>query len=888
MNSDFTARFRKVLSLLLVLSVLAAVAVTGGYSALAADEMVDGDLLFEENFDSVANGKLPSGWKMNKDLTSGGSASVQDGKLIIDSYNVGFGKVLLPALPEETGDYSFECDVSFISSANDSRWMSLIVRQQTADEEYLQMCVRRNTTASNGIEFARRTPGTWSVMNTGAAPSALGLNNTGHIKISIVGNRVFEYFNGKLVINTDALEGIRGIYKKGGLAIQAANAKIAIDNVKVSKCTFKEDPSTGDKSYMNYDFLNSAVVASAATVCEPSSAEELERFLSMSKRPENVILWVDEGGNFVSRDGKTVIGSFEEVYNSIYRAMVPVFGVRNIGAAEKIIEFVKSKSFVDCLFLSSDPEVLATLRSSRKKSGGVLDLTETADLSKYKTDPQEIVYAVNRSSAKTVLIPESLLDKAGVEYVQHRLITVWIREEADTPVMLHNGIQSGANGIVTDTPDQLIKAYDFYKNDISVLVRNPLIIGHRGLPSAAPENTVESAKEAVAAGADCIELDVRLSKDGVIYILHDENLAGTTNGSGSINSKTSAELDKLSVIKSSSYGTFTKYPKVKLPTLKEFFEALKDEDVMFFIEIKEEKNDITQKVFDLVEEMGLERRCCMITFLSSQIVTLRKIRPEISAGQLMGTPSANSYAGVINKVIPETVTRNATFNPSGLYSDKVIRGLMYRGVTAWPWTYGQTNTRNAYLLGVGGITTDTSGEAGDIATGINIGTGYVNRISLTTKEASSVTFTPTVNTRTGKYETGGKYPDGTVKKAPELIVLDGEEFITVKGNTVTAKAPGTAHLIYRLETSTDPSKAPTSTNGFSLYTQVITVTVTEEDLPIPTKAPAQEDPAKEPEDADKTFDPVPVIIIVLCVAVVAAGAVVVAVVLRRKKGKGEE
>jgi glycerophosphoryl diester phosphodiesterase len=60
------------------------------------------------------------------------------------------------------------------------------------------------------------------------------------------------------------------------------------------------------------------------------------------------------------------------------------------------------------------------------------------------------------------------------------------------------------------------------------------VIGHRGNRAHAPENTLESLREAVALGVDAVEFDLRVSRDGTLVVIHDETLERTTNGSGPV------------------------------------------------------------------------------------------------------------------------------------------------------------------------------------------------------------------------------------------------------------------------------------------------------------------------------------------------------------------
>jgi len=61
-----------------------------------------------------------------------------------------------------------------------------------------------------------------------------------------------------------------------------------------------------------------------------------------------------------------------------------------------------------------------------------------------------------------------------------------------------------------------------------------LVVGHRGFSGVAPENTVASFKKAMEIGVDMIELDVHLSKDGQVVVIHDDTLNRTTNGKGKV------------------------------------------------------------------------------------------------------------------------------------------------------------------------------------------------------------------------------------------------------------------------------------------------------------------------------------------------------------------
>jgi glycerophosphoryl diester phosphodiesterase len=854
----------------------------GRLQAAEQTGMIIGAELYSEDFDGVADGELPEGWTLSPTLKNGGSAEVKDGKLIIDASTVELGKVLLPEALSANGNYAIEADVAFLSSRDASRWMSLVARQQTSDQDYYHMCVRRTTTASNGVEFAIRSASGWNVLTTASARKDLGLDREVHLKMCIADNWVYEYVDGKEVLAGEFLDGIRNAFATGGVGIQANFAKISVDNVKVSECRFVPDPdAVADKQYISHDFLKTQVISAAATIAEADSLATLDRLTGLEQRPENILLHVDGGGNVTSPDGSAVLGTLDEITDKVFRKMIPVFVVNSGDAADALSQFLKDKKLVDCMVMSADPALVAAVRKANTKIGGVIDCTAelyTGDrpasdrsASNIEDTLQSIIETTNANSAKTALISADVARKANVEYLQHRLITVWVKESAgpDEDALLHDAILSGANGIVTDTPEKLISAYDLYKNEMAVLVRNPLVIGHRGLPSSAPENTIESAKEAVAAGVDCIELDVRLSSDGEIYIYHDNDLSSLTTGSGTVNSHTAAELDKLKVLRSGSYGTFEKYSKVKLPSLREFFEALKDDDVMFFIEIKEEAGNISQKVADMVQEFGLTRRCCMITFLSSQVSAFQKALPGMSTGQLMGTPSGKQYETVVKNIIAQIAPENATFNASGVNDTKLVRALMYRGITAWPWTYNNGNTGDAYLLGVGGITTDYCNVVSHVPVRIDIGEKYEFTLNPTDSKMRSVPFHPVVYSRMGVEKADKLYT------APEPVILEGAEHVEIEGNTIRALSDGTVRLVYRLRTSLTPDREPDNLfSEFTIYTQVITLHIDSTAEPEATTDPGSQGrsgPGNRAVEVGVVCGIAGVVIAACCIALAAYG-----------------
>lgn len=110
----------------------------------------------------------------------------------------------------------------------------------------------------------------------------------------------------------------------------------------------------------------------------------------------------------------------------------------------------------------------------------------------------------------------------------------------------------------------------------------PQIIGHRGAMGYAPENTVESIKTAADMGVKWVELDVKLTKDNVPIIFHDDTLERTTNGSGAV---AATLYEDIRALEAGSWFADS-FAGAKIPTLEEVCETLIDLDLGLNLEIK--------------------------------------------------------------------------------------------------------------------------------------------------------------------------------------------------------------------------------------------------------------------------------------------------------------
>lgn len=157
------------------------------------------------------------------------------------------------------------------------------------------------------------------------------------------------------------------------------------------------------------------------------------------------------------------------------------------------------------------------------------------------------------------------------------------------------------------------------------------VFAHRGFSGNYPENTMLAFREAAKTGCVGIELDVQLSKDGEVVVFHDESLDRTTDGTGPVRSHTLAELLKFTA--NAAFGD-TVEPQ-KIPTLREYFEFVKETNLYTNIELKTgiyNYPGIEQKVYDLVKEFGLEDRVIYSSFNHYTMKNMLDIDPTAKCG----------------------------------------------------------------------------------------------------------------------------------------------------------------------------------------------------------------------------------------------------------------
>lgn len=160
----------------------------------------------------------------------------------------------------------------------------------------------------------------------------------------------------------------------------------------------------------------------------------------------------------------------------------------------------------------------------------------------------------------------------------------------------------------------------------------PLVVGHRGASAYAPENTLASFELALEQGADLVELDVHLSKDGQVVVIHDERLERTTDGHGLVGEHTLAELERLDA------GRWfdPRFAGQRLPALDEVL-AWAAGRTRLAIEIKNAPifyAGIEEKIVRLLEQHGMREHALVISFDHHALRRVRDLDPDLITGAI--------------------------------------------------------------------------------------------------------------------------------------------------------------------------------------------------------------------------------------------------------------
>lgn len=163
-------------------------------------------------------------------------------------------------------------------------------------------------------------------------------------------------------------------------------------------------------------------------------------------------------------------------------------------------------------------------------------------------------------------------------------------------------------------------------------IGRPRVFAHRGGCAIGPENTIAAFDRGLAAGADGLELDVRLSADGIVVVCHDEMLDRTTDATGAVSARTAAELSRVDAgfgfTDAAGHHPFRGLG-VGIPTLREVLQRYRD--IPIIIEMKPDSEEMGRAFAAEITAAGALDRVCAAGFGSRSLSAARAALPGVAS-----------------------------------------------------------------------------------------------------------------------------------------------------------------------------------------------------------------------------------------------------------------
>jgi glycerophosphoryl diester phosphodiesterase len=241
-----------------------------------------------------------------------------------------------------------------------------------------------------------------------------------------------------------------------------------------------------------------------------------------------------------------------------------------------------------------------------------------------------------------------------------------------------------------------------------------MVIAHRGGRSLGPENTLYTYRRAVDLGVDVLEIDVHLTRDNRLAVIHDKTVDRTTNGTGTVESYNLADLQKLDAAYRWSADNGKTYPlrgkNIEIPALTEVFQAFPK--MRINIEIKDPKPATIAALCQSIQAHKMTPKVMIASFDAGALKEFRPMCPKVatSAGAaeaiwfyaLQKIHMESAYSPKVQALqVPEK------YGNQQIVNERFIAAAQARNMRVQVWTVNDINSMHRLLkLGVDGIMTD--------------------------------------------------------------------------------------------------------------------------------------------------------------------------------------
>jgi glycerophosphoryl diester phosphodiesterase len=227
------------------------------------------------------------------------------------------------------------------------------------------------------------------------------------------------------------------------------------------------------------------------------------------------------------------------------------------------------------------------------------------------------------------------------------------------------------------------------------------VIGHRGAMGHRPENTFASFERALELGADWIELDVHLTRDGALAVIHDELVDRTTNGHGLVKDHTLAELKRLDA--GAWFGS--EYVGQRIPTLDEVLVWAREHNTVVDIEIKNAPiyyAGIEEAVVDSLDRAAMAEQVIVISFDHRSVQRVKTLDARIVTGVLYSARPTDGGLGLAHAAQADAVLPHWAY-----VTAEDVRVAHAAGLAVAPWASSDPEVlRRLIAAGVDAIGTN--------------------------------------------------------------------------------------------------------------------------------------------------------------------------------------
>ncbi len=760
-------------------------------------------VLYENEFDGTLADLEAEGWVFPR-TTHANKVSVSDGVLHLGDKNYDYYRAILPEWLGDFGDYAISIRSNQTNVKDAARWTSIVYRIENANGNYYpyyHMCVRANTT-SNTLEFAERTTSNgWNVIYTSS--EGWNMTDAGYHTLTV---RAFEntvqylFDDEHKMFVSDA-----SAHTKGFVGLNCNFGTMNVDSIRI---TVQESapqrppvtPMLVDSSVNRTETNITSYVSNQAYI----TVDEFDTLMAADSYPVAALLDVT-GMTLKQEDFEKYLTGFAE------KNIIPQFKMDAKTQVDVLNNAVKATKVPEVMVVSADAAVVKYARTKNKTViRGAVDYSAMDAERISKSDIHELYDTAAGAYAQAIIVPYQLATKENVAAWQEFEVAVWaFGTGVDTLTEASWLVASGANAVISDNWTLVadVQTSVFTSND--AITRTPVWTAHRGYSSKYPENSLSACIGAYEVGADCIEIDVHLSSDGVVMVMHDESIDRTTNGTGSIANMTYEQLKKYRLKRN---GVVT---EESIPTFEEILQYFKGKDVKFLCEIKSSQSKLPKACADLVKKYGMEDQVVYISFFANQLTAVKQ-HMNTSTGYLLNATgftdaadtvgTLNAYYAQQNNILNYHATMAINY---GNMSAEFLRDAGDRGVTLWTWTYSlgaSAMVNKMFHAGMNGMTTDDP-----------------QYLQNTVKTIKAPTLLYVLPDGTAKLKVESITYNGTVKDisgSASYTILENDGVISIaKDGTVSGLKEGTASFIVSYST-----KLPDNST-YTLYTQPVTVTV---------------------------------------------------------------